>query len=84
MLVYVNWSDRRIISEEDFRERVAKDFDHGEYDDCFSDYLDDHYTTLELFDLCDDDKDSICDDFRDDFIEDIMDNGDDEFDPYEI
>lgn len=84
MTVYVSWNDRHIITEDEFLDHVTKDFDHGAYDDYFTDYLNDHYSALELFDLCENERDNIRDDFRDGFINDIMETGDADFEPYEL
>lgn len=53
--IYVNWYSREIISEKDFKEKVEEATQDYKEDECFfSEWLNEHYSTGEIWNLDED------------------------------
>lgn len=64
MKVYVNWQAEEIISQEQYDQRVAAlAADYVDDDSLFDSYLFDHYTSLELFDMTEEERTDVQGDF---------------------
>ena len=84
MLVYVNWVTKKIISEKEFMQELNKDYELNLFNEEFDEYLYNHYTCIELFNLTDKKRKEIEQQFKEDLFVDCIDDGCLGFEPYEV
>ena len=68
--VYVNWNEQKVYDYEAFLEEMQNEVDNY-YDDWAEEWLDEHYGSLELFNLTDSEKEEIENRIKDELIQDV-------------
>lgn len=84
MLIYVNWNRKQIMSEDEFVNTIMTANENREFDNDFDDYLNECFSTIEVFEFDEVDKERVRKEFLEDLISYLMDNGFDGFEPYNI
>lgn len=73
--VYVNWDERKVCDYENFIKEKQNEVNNY-FDDLAGEWLDVHYTSLELFNLTDSDKEAVKQKMENEFLQDAIDNTD--------
>ena len=64
MKVYVNWQTKEVISQEQYNQRIAAlAAEYVDDDSLLDDYLEDRYTSLELFNMSEEERAEVRGDF---------------------
>lgn len=71
--VYVNWNEQKVYDYEAFLEEMQNEVDNY-YDDWAGEWLDEHYTGLELFNLTDSEKEEIEEKMKEELLQGTIDD----------
>lgn len=65
--IYINWEEQKVYSEEEYREAIVKEVEEN-LDDWGEEWLEEHYSTWELFNLQESEKLKIEEQMKDELV----------------
>lgn len=65
--IYINWEEQKVYSEEEYREAIVEEVEEN-LDDWGEEWLEEHYSTWELFNLQESEKLNIKEQMKDELV----------------